>query len=224
MKRTVVTRMGLLAGLVAVALVPGAAQALGPPLAAAPSEQDTQYLRTIHQVDLAAVGVGELAQDKQNANQQVKDLGGRMVTDHTRLDKEVQRVAGEVEVNLPDTPTDQQQELRRQLKAMDGAEFDALLVSTGLAGYARAIEVNNAEIAQGSDERVTALAQEAAPVLTALFEALRNLAASLGLPTSPSPTAPGQTGTPTPTVSPTLPSPTLSPEPVEPQTPLPAQS
>ncbi|MFV2084712.1 DUF4142 domain-containing protein [Micromonospora sp. LOL_021] len=220
MRRTVVTRLGLLAGLTAVALIPAAAHAT------APSEQDSEYLRTIHQVNLAAVQIGQLAQDKQDADQAVKDLGGDMVADHTRLDEEVTRVAGEVDVALPDSPTQEQQDVANRLDGLSGAEFDTAFVESQLAGYAQAIEVNNAEIAQGSDERVVNLAQEAGPVLEDLYAALQGLAAQLGLPTSPSPgvsptvdpTTPG-TATPEPTVSPTLPSPTVSP-----QTPLPAQS
>ncbi|WP_326553572.1 DUF4142 domain-containing protein [Micromonospora sp. NBC_01813] len=221
MRRSAVTRLGLLAALTAVALLPAAAHA------AAPSEQDTQYLRTIHQVNLAAIQIGQLAQDTPDADQAVRDLGGRMVTDHTQLDEEVNRVAGEVDVTLPDAPTDEQQDVISRLDGLDGGEFDAAFVESQLVGYAQAIEVGNAEIAQGSDERVVDLAQEAGPVLNDLYAALQNLAAQLGLPTSPSPavspTAPGSaapgTGTPAPTVSPTLPAPTVSP-----QTPLPAQS
>jgi putative membrane protein len=220
MRRSAVTRLGLMAALTAVALLPAAAHA------AAPSEQDTQYLRTIHQVNLAAIQIGQLAQDKTAADQGVQDLGGRMVTDHTQLDEEVTRVAGEVDVTLPDSPTDAQRDVISQLDGLDGNEFDTAFVESQLLGYAQAIEANNAEIAQGSDERVVSLAEEAGPVLNDLYAALQELAAQLGLPTSPSPgvsptvspTAPG-TETPGPTVSPTLPAPTVSP-----QTPLPAQT
>lgn len=202
MRRSVVTRLGLLAALTAVALLPATAHA------AAPSEQDSQYLRTIHQVNLAAIQIGQLAQDTPDADQAVRDLGGRMVPDHTQLDEEVDRVAGEVDVTLPDSPTDEQQDVVSRLDGLGGSEFDAAFVESQLVGYAQAIEVNNAEIAQGTDERVVDLAQEAGPVLNDLYAALQNLAAQLGLPTSPgpavSPTAPGSatpgTGTPAPTV------------------------
>ncbi|MDG4766111.1 DUF4142 domain-containing protein [Solwaraspora sp. WMMD406] len=224
MKRSATTRLGVLAAMAAVALLPAAAHA------AAPSEQDTQYLQAIHQVNLGAIQIGQLAQDTPDAAQGVRDVGADMVTNHTQLDEEVNRVAGEVNVDLPADPTQQQQDLVGQLDGLEGGEFDAAFVESQLLGYAQVIELNNAEIAQGSDERVTNLAQEAAPVLNELYTALQNLAAQLGLPTSPSPgvspTAPG-TGTPTapgsatpaPPVSPTVPAPTSSP-----QTPLPAQS
>ncbi|MFY1700073.1 DUF4142 domain-containing protein [Solwaraspora sp. WMMA2101] len=220
MKRSVLTRAGLLAGLTAVALLPATAGA------AAPSEADSEYLRTIHQVNLTAIEAGQLAQDEQGADQGVKDIGGEMVTDHTQLDEEVTRVAGEVDVTLPDTPTQQQQDLISRLQGLDASEFDTAFVESQLVGYAAAVDLTNAEIAQGSDERVVNLAQEALPVLNELYAALQNLAAQLGLPTSPSPgvsptvspTAPG-TPSPQPTVEPTLPAPTDSPG-----TPVPAQS
>ncbi|MFY1631849.1 DUF4142 domain-containing protein [Solwaraspora sp. WMMB335] len=202
MKRSALTRLGMLAGLTTIALLPATAHA------AAPSEQDTQYLRTIHQVNLAAVEIGQSAQGKQDVDQGVRDLGGEMVSNHTQLDEEVTRVAGEVNVSLPDAPDQEQQDLVDRLNGLDGGEFDTAFVESQLMGYAQVIEVNNAEIAQGTDEQVVDLAQEADPVLNDLYTSLQQLAASLGLPTSPSPG-----------VSPTLPAPTVSPS-----TPLPAQS
>ncbi|GIJ10034.1 DUF4142 domain-containing protein [Micromonospora andamanensis] len=198
-----IKRLGLLAALVLVGVAPAAAAQA----AAQPSEQDTQYLQAVHQVNLYEIAAGELAQEK-GQNQQVKELGQQFVTDHTELDQSVQDLAGQLNVELPSEPTTDQQTALDQLNNASGEEFDRLWVTQGLAGHVQAIQATQTEISQGTEPQVVQLAQTALPVLQAHYDALVMLAEELGIPvpeTSPSGTpspggtvpAPGAT-TPTP--------------------------
>ncbi|WBB54271.1 DUF4142 domain-containing protein [Verrucosispora sp. WMMD573] len=198
-----IKRLGLLAALVLVGVAPAAAAQA----AAQPSEQDTQYLQAVHQVNLYEIAAGELAQEK-GQNQQVKELGQQFVTDHTELDQSVQDLAGQLNVELPSEPTTDQQDGLDQLNNASGEEFDRLWVTQELAGHVQAIQATQTEISQGTESQVVQLAQTALPVLQAHYDALVMLAEELGIPvpeTSPSGTpspggtvpAPGGT-TPTP--------------------------
>ncbi|MEV4714343.1 DUF4142 domain-containing protein [Micromonospora sp. NPDC049374] len=198
-----IKRLGLLAALVLVGVAPAAAAQA----AAQPSEQDTQYLQAVHQVNLYEIAAGELAQEK-GQNQQVKELGQQFVTDHTELDQSVQDLAGQLNVELPSEPTTDQQAGLDQLNNASGEEFDRLWVTQELAGHVQAIQATQTEISQGTEPQVVQLAQTALPVLQAHYDALVMLAEELGIPvpeTSPSGTpspggtvpAPGGT-TPTP--------------------------
>ncbi|MFI7549762.1 DUF4142 domain-containing protein [Verrucosispora sp. WMMD703] len=198
-----IKRLGLLAALVLVGVAPAAAAQA----AAQPSEQDTQYLQAVHQVNLYEIAAGELAQEK-GQNQQVKELGQQFVTDHTELDQSVQDLAGQLNVELPSEPTTDQQDGLDQLNNASGEEFDRLWVTQELAGHVQAIQATQTEISQGTEPQVVQLAQTALPVLQAHYDALVMLAEELGIPvpeTSPSGTpspggtvpAPGGT-TPTP--------------------------
>ncbi len=190
-----IKRLGLLAALVLVGIAPAAAAQA----AAQPSEQDTQYLKAIHQVNLYEVQAGELAQKKAQ-NEQVKDLAQMIVTDHQELDKSVKDLAGKLKVQLPNEPTADQRTALDQLNKASGEEFDRLWVTQGLAGHLQAIQATQTEISQGSETQVIQLAQTALPVLQAHYDALVQLAEQLGIPVpeasasgSPSPggTAPG---------------------------------
>ncbi|MBQ1027273.1 DUF4142 domain-containing protein [Micromonospora sp. C95] len=187
-----IKRLGLLAALVLVGVAPAAAAQA----AAQPSEQDTQYLQAVHQVNLYEIAAGELAQEK-GQNQQVKELGQQFVTDHTELDQSVQDLAGQLNVDLPSEPTTEQQDGLDQLNNASGEEFDRLWVTQELAGHVQAIQATQTEISQGSEPQVVQLAQTALPVLQAHYDALVMLAEELGIPvpeTSPSGTAsPGGT-------------------------------
>jgi len=232
-----VKRLASLAGLVVLSLAPATAahSAMSAPQAAAPSTQDQQFLKAIHQVNLMEIAAGNLAQQK-GANQQVKDLGARFVTDHTQLDQTVQNTAKSVGVSLPNAPSAEQESVLKQLRGLSGNAFDTQWVSSQLTGHAQAMQLVQSELSQGVDSMVKQVAQDALPVLQAHHEALVALAQRLGVtvPGTPSPSAtgtarpgtpspgtprPGGTGTPGPGgptgtqgpgVTPTTPAPTVS--------------
>ncbi|MEU1603414.1 DUF4142 domain-containing protein [Micromonospora matsumotoense] len=210
-----IKRLGLLATLAVVGLAPAAAAQA----AAQPSAQDTQYLQAVHQVNLAEIVTGNLAQ-KKGQNEQVKQLGQQFVTDHTQLDQTVQSTAQQLNVTLPNAPTADQQKVIDKLNGLKGAAFDKAWVTAELAGHVQAIQATQTEISQGSEQSVVQLAQDALPVLQAHYDALVALAQELGIPvpqTSASGTAsPGGSGTPAPggtTESPAPGGSTESPEP-----------
>lgn len=186
-----VKRLAVLAGLVVLGLAPaGAARA------AAPSTQDTQFLQSIHRVNLFEVSAGKLAQQK-GANQQVKDLGAKFAKDHSKLDQTVQSTAQSVGVTLPDQPTADQQAVLNHLKGLSGSAFDTQWISVQLIAHQQAIDVTETEIQQGSDPTVKQVAQNALPVLQEHYRALVAAARTLGvpIPETPSPRIPSPTGT-----------------------------
>nr|MDT0662170.1 DUF4142 domain-containing protein [Micromonospora sp. DSM 115978] len=192
-----VRRLAMIAGLVVVGLAPAGAAT------AAPSTQDTQYLQAIHRVNLVEISAGKMAQQK-GANQQVKSLGGTLVTDHQKLDESVKSTASSVGVTLPDKPTNDQQAVLNHLKGLSGNAFDTQWISVELVAHMRAIELTETEVAQGSDPAVVQVAQNALPVLQAHYQELVSLAQALGVP------IPDESGTPTPGSSSGRPSPATS--------------
>ncbi|MDM4720058.1 DUF4142 domain-containing protein [Micromonospora sp. WMMA1363] len=191
-----IRRLGLLAALVLVGIAPAAAAQA----AVQPSQQDSQYLQAIHQVNLFEITTGELAQQK-GQNQQVKNLGQMFVTDHTQLDQSVQEVATQLGVELPSAPTTDQQDVIDQLNNASGAEFDRLWVTSELSGHVQAIQATQTEISQGSDQTVIQLAQTALPILQTHYDELVQLANELGIP------VPQATGTGTASPGATVPAP-----------------
>lgn len=217
----VVKRLGVIVSMVIIGLAPaGAAYSAAAPSAtpsatpsAALSAQDRQFLQSIHQVNLAEITTGNLARQK-GANQEVKDLGARLVTDHTQLDQKVQSVASSASLTLPDKVTSEQQAVVNQLQNVSGADFDAQWVTAQLTAHSRAMQLVQAELTQGSDPAAKQLAQQAAPVLQAHHNALVAVAQSLGVPipggTTVAPSPGVSSGSPTRSGTPTGPVPTIS--------------
>lgn len=188
-----VKRLGLIAGLVVLGLAPAAA-AQG---AAQPSAQDTQFLQTIHQVNLTEIADGNMAQQKAT-DQQVKDLAARFVTDHTQLDQAVQSAASQAGVTLPGAPTPDQQAVLDHLQSLSGRDFDTQWVSAELTMHTQAQQAAETEVAQGTDNAVKQVAQTALPVLQAHIDALTALAQTLGIPVTGGTGSASPSGTPSP--------------------------
>jgi putative membrane protein len=170
-----IKRAVLALGIVGLFLVPATAAN------AAPSDQDATYLRAAHQSNLAEIAGGKLAEQKANS-QQVKDLGERFVTDHTKLDQSLTQTASALGVSLPSAPNSKQQELAARYRAASGSQFDSLFVSTQMQAHMMAMRLGQTELAQGSDAQAKKVAQTAAPVIASHHSALQSTARSLGIP------------------------------------------
>jgi putative membrane protein len=148
-----------------IAAFPGSAAA-GISRAAAPSEQDKNYLISAHQFNLAQINSGQLARLKGTAGS-VRELASKIVTDHLALDEALIPVANDLQVILPAQPTDQQKTTQAQLESMNaGADFDREWLAAEQAGHTTAINEGQAEISGGTDPKVIKLAQDASPVLS----------------------------------------------------------
>jgi putative membrane protein len=148
---------------------------------AAPSDQDTAYLKAAHQSNLAEIAGGKIAQQKGDS-QQVKDLGARFVADHTKLDAALRKTAAALDVDLPSAPNAQQQAVAARYRASSGSDFDALFVSTQMDAHMAAMNLGEKEIANGDDAQAKKVAQSAAPVIRSHHTALSDAARSLGVP------------------------------------------
>ncbi|RKR87290.1 putative outer membrane protein [Micromonospora pisi] len=221
-----VKRLGIGAGLAMLGLaLVGLAPATAAHAAAAPSQQDSQYLQALHQANLAEIASGNLARQN-GTNKQVQDLGSQFVMDHAQLDKQVQSTASSAGVTLPDSPTPDQQAVISQLQGTSGAAFDTQWISAELTAHLKNIQATQTELAQGSDPAVKKVAQTALPKLQMHFDELLQLARKLGVPVpanpsvgpTPNPSAPSpgrSSGSPSPSGTGSQPGPgsTLSPNP-----------
>ena len=170
-------RIAAVAGVATLLLLPATAAT------AAPSDQDTTYLRAAHQSNLAEIATGQLAQQKA-ASDQVKDLGARWVADHTKLDAALQDTAEALGVDLPDAPNAEQRALARRYEAASGRDFDALWIPTQMDSHMKAMQLGQTEVAEGSDAQARKVAQDAAPVVASHHELLEEAANAIGVPSS----------------------------------------
>jgi putative membrane protein len=117
-----------------------------------------------HQSNLAEIAAGKAALAK-SSNAVVREHGQLFIRDHTRLDADLRRVAGELNVELPSQPSAAQRATLAEVSARSGAAFDAAWIRSQLAAHQQAKAGGQKELATGSDARVKRLASAAAPVI-----------------------------------------------------------
>jgi putative membrane protein len=160
---TIARRLAMLAGAAALACAYLGLTA-GIAAAAAPSAQDKAFLVAAHQSNLTEIQAGKAALQK-SGNDVVRRHGQLFIRDHTRLDADLSKVAGALNVDLPSQPSAAQQATLASVSAKSGAAFDAAWLSSQLAGHRQAKADGQRELSQGSDAQVKKLAQTAAPVI-----------------------------------------------------------
>ena len=153
--RRIATTLGM-AGLIAVPAP--AAQA------AVPADQDAEYLRAVHQINLAEIESGRIAWLK-TTDQKVKDLAATFMRDSIHLDADLYLTARDLRITLPAAPTAEQTALTQKYESAGQAGFDQLYLSTRLEARQEAIELTTARLGQGGDAKVKEFAQDAASVL-----------------------------------------------------------
>jgi predicted outer membrane protein len=84
---------------------------------------DREFLAKVRQAGLWEGPAGIMAQTKA-ADERVKEVGRQLATDHKGLDQQVRQLAGQLGVQLPDKPTDEQQGWLNELNGQRGAQFD----------------------------------------------------------------------------------------------------
>jgi putative membrane protein len=137
------------------------------------SEQDRAFLVAAHQSNLAEIAAGEAAQ-QQATTDMVRQHGARFIADHTRLDADLTAVAGELAVELPDAPTAEQQAQLDQVKAQPGAAFDSAWTAQQITAHELSAANGEKELAEGTNDRVKALASAAAPVIASHLAMLQD--------------------------------------------------
>lgn len=137
-----------------------------------PSAQDKEWLAFIHQVNLAEVAAGELAQ-KKGGTAAVRSAGQLLATEHQAFDAKVTEVARKLGVTLPATPAPDQKALAKKLQNESGSRFDQDFLSNMISGHQNAIAKTQTQVSEGSAPDVKNLAQTALPDLKKHLSALQ---------------------------------------------------
>jgi putative membrane protein len=159
------------------------------PALAAPSEQDVSWMQAAHQSNLAEIAAGNAAQ-QQATTQEVKELGAMFVQMHTELDTALTEAAQQLGVQLPGTPTPEQQQQLAAVQANQGMAFDTAWIAQQIGSHVTTLSLTQAELRNGSDQTVLQLARTSTPVVEQHLSQLRTVAQKYGVPTS----VPGGTG------------------------------
>jgi putative membrane protein len=84
---------------------------------------EKEFVKKALQGGMAEVQLGQLALQK-SSNDDVKKFAQRMVDDHTKLGEQMQPVAQQMNVKIPDSPSKKDKATMAKLQALNGDAFD----------------------------------------------------------------------------------------------------
>jgi putative membrane protein len=115
--------------------------------------------------DMAEIQLSQIAQQKATRDD-VKQLAGRMIQDHTKTSSELKSIAGNANVTLPTTLDRKHQQAVQKLQGMTaGAEFDRQYLNLLVADHKQAVALFRTESKSGRNPDAKAFAAKNLPAL-----------------------------------------------------------
>jgi putative membrane protein len=128
------------------------------------SKDDANFAREAMQAGAAEVRMGELVQQKAQ-NSSLKSFGDMIVTDHTRANEELQRLATQKQMTETMSINPREQAKLDRLSNLSGPEFDRVAQREAVDAHAKAIKLFKHEAEHGQDQDLKAFAQKTLPIL-----------------------------------------------------------
>lgn len=128
-------------------------------------------IQRLHVANLNEIAMGQLAQ--QNGSPRLQQYGKTLVSDHQNNDKQLRDLAGKKSVSLPATPSDKMakeemkdgHEMHEKLAKLNGADFDKAFARAMADDHRKDVAHVQAWRTSIKDPDVSALLDQALPVL-----------------------------------------------------------
>jgi putative membrane protein len=129
------------------------------------AKADERMMKNLAQANIAEIETGKLAQEKA-AKDEVKKFGQTMVDDHTKSLTELQALASQKGVELPNEPDTKHKATATALKALNGENFDKQYMSmAGLSDHKKTHEMLQKVQREAKDPDLKAYAGKTIPVV-----------------------------------------------------------
>lgn len=146
---------------VALCSVPALAQKS----AKGPAMSDQKFVDFAAQTDMVEANLGQLA-DSAASSQQVKDYAQMLVTDHTSDFAQLNKVAQQANLTVPDAiDTAHNKAMIAPFQKLKGTSFDKKYVHDMIAGHTQAIAIYKKEAADAQNPDLKAYAEQTLPTL-----------------------------------------------------------
>jgi putative membrane protein len=141
------------------------------------TQQDRTFMAQNAQTDLAEIAGGKLAVARAVAAP-VRQTAQIIMSDHQQVLSELQNLARDLHVTLPDSPDAMQQRQAQQLEGLSGTAFDHTYVQDEIKGHQMSIAQTRQEISSGSDQQVVQFAKSYLPGAEHHLDLVQHLSSS----------------------------------------------
>lgn len=140
---------------------------------------DQQFAKMAAQGNAAEVAAGHMAQQKAS-NDQVKQLGQTLVTDHSKSNDKLQEAASKDNMQLPSQPNEMQQQEAQKLQDMSGKQFDRAFLKNEIRDHHKDIRAYEQEANSGQNPQLKQYAKDCLPVLKKHLQMAESALDSMG--------------------------------------------
>jgi len=128
------------------------------------SAWDEEWLKMSIEGDLFEIACGQIAQQK-GTIPHVRDLGARLVQDHSKSLEDATKVANDLGIDVPTEPSPSQQWELRVVQTFSGSEFDRWYSDLEVQDHKQDIQEAQDEVDKGCNDQIKALAEDDLPTL-----------------------------------------------------------
>jgi putative membrane protein len=140
-----------------------------------PSASDQQFVQDASTAGATEIAASKLAL-KNSSDKQVKDFAQRMITDHTRLARNLDVIAKRHGITASPGA---ESSVIGSLQNLKGADFDkAYIEQVAVGGHQKAVELFRTESESGNDAALKAAAKKALPIISHHLAMAQQLAKS----------------------------------------------
>jgi len=141
---------------------------------------DTAFAKEAAVGGMAEVELGNLAKEKAS-NNDVKQFGDRMVTDHSKANDELKQWASQKKVTLPEKLDQKHQATRDRLAKLSGAAFDREYMHEMVMDHQHDVAAFTRESKTGKDPDLKAWAGKTLPTLQDHLKMAKDTASKVGM-------------------------------------------
>lgn len=143
---------------------------------AMPSAADTEFANMAAAGGQAEIQMAELAVQK-STNKDVQKYAKRMIKDHAKAGKNLDKIAAKKNMTLSKMPTEEQKQMMTQLQQASGADFDRMYIQmAGVQAHEKMETLFQNEANNGSDKDLKAFAAKTLPVVQMHLTMAREMA------------------------------------------------
>lgn len=147
---------------------------------AAGGQADHRFVMKAAEGGMMEVELGQLAASKAK-NDDVKQLGQKMVDDHSKANEELKSLAQQKGITLPTEPSAKAKQKKARLEKLSGDAFDRAYVQEMMKDHSKDIAEFEKEAKSGKDPEIKAWAEKTLPTLHQHRDQVQSESAKLGI-------------------------------------------
>ena len=128
------------------------------------SELDSKFMTEAANIGLTEISLGKLASER-SSNSKIKHFGNMMVKDHMHANHELQNIASEKNITLPDSLSKSSKKECDDLKKKKGKAFDKAYIDMMVDGHQKVLSQFEDLEKHGTDSQLKAFVSKTIPVI-----------------------------------------------------------